>query len=32
MAFFVIEGLDGAGKSTQLELLKDHFANIVKKT
>jgi dTMP kinase len=32
MAFFVIEGLDGAGKSTQLELLKDHFANIGKKT
>ncbi len=31
MAFIVIEGLDGAGKSTQLELLKDYLTGIGRK-
>ena len=26
MKLFVIEGVDGAGKSTQLKLLNDYFA------
>jgi dTMP kinase len=28
MKLFVIEGLDGAGKSTQIKLLRDYFANM----